>query len=109
MELFSLSKSLDPSLELKYNKFYIGLATNGQPNNFVVFKPRKHGITVDVKLRQSAEVDQLFEQGGVFARRHGQTPECDVQGNPDIPPVVRGSLRDHRFVYHKYCDIIESS
>ena len=63
-ELFSLIKSLDPSLELKYNKFYIGLATNGQPNNFVIFKPRKHGIGVDIKLPQSAEVDQLSEQAG---------------------------------------------
>jgi len=63
-ELFSLIKSLDPGLELKYNKFYIGLATNGQPNNFVVFRPRKHGIDVDVKLPQSAEVDQLCEQAG---------------------------------------------
>jgi predicted transport protein len=63
-DLFSLIKSLDAGLELKYNKFYIGLATNGQPNNFVIFRPRKHGINVDVKLPQSAEVDQLFEQAG---------------------------------------------
>jgi len=64
-ELFSLIKSIDPGLELKYNKFYIGLATNGQPNNFVIFRPRKHGINIDVKLPQSAEVDQLFEQAGL--------------------------------------------
>jgi predicted transport protein len=63
-DLFSLIKSLDAGLELKYNKFYIGLATNGQPNNFVVFRPRKHGINVDVKLPQTAEVDQLCEQAG---------------------------------------------
>jgi len=63
-DLFSLIRSLASGLELKYNKFYIGLATNGQPNNFVVFRPRKHGINVDVKLPQSAEVDQLCEQAG---------------------------------------------
>jgi len=66
-ELFSLIKSLDPNLELKYNKFYIGLATNGQPNNFVVFRPRKHGISVDVKLPQSAEADEIIEQAGLDA------------------------------------------
>ena len=54
----------DPKLELKYNKFYIGLATNGQPNNFVVFKSRKHGINVEVKLPQSTDTDQILEQGG---------------------------------------------
>jgi predicted transport protein len=64
-DLFSLIRSLDSGLELKYNKFYIGLATNGQPNNFVIFRPRKHGINIDVKLPQSAEVDQLFEQAGL--------------------------------------------
>jgi hypothetical protein len=64
-DLFSLIRGLDSGLELKYNKFYIGLATNGQPNNFVIFRPRKHGINIDVKLPQSAEVDQLFEQAGL--------------------------------------------
>jgi hypothetical protein len=30
-EVFELLRSIDPALSLKYNKFYIGLARNGQP------------------------------------------------------------------------------
>src|SRR5947209_6176438 len=42
--LDSLMKSIqaiDPGLSLQYNKFYIGMAKNGQTNNFVVFRPKK--------------------------------------------------------------------
>jgi hypothetical protein len=64
-QLLNLINSFDPSLELKYNKFYIGLAKDGQPNNFAVFRPRKQVVNVDVRLPQSSEVDQIFEQAGL--------------------------------------------
>ena len=35
--------SLDPDLELKYNKFYICLAKDGRSNTYVVFRPQKVG------------------------------------------------------------------
>ena len=91
-ELFGLIKSLDPDLELKYNKFYIGLATDGQPNNFVIFRPRKHGINLDVKLPQSSEVDQLFEQAGLdvldYDKRFGnyrfRLSQEEIKKNTDL-------------------------
>jgi predicted transport protein len=91
-ELFALIKSLDQSLELKYNKFYIGLATNGQPNNFVVFRPRKHGILVDIKMPQSVEVDELFERGGMddmdYLKRWGiyrvKLSQDEIRKNMDL-------------------------
>ena len=61
-ELLNLIKTFDPDLELNYNKFYIGLAKHGQPNNFAVFRPRKHVINVDIKLPSiNGETDQLSE------------------------------------------------
>jgi hypothetical protein len=42
-------KSLDPNLELKYNKFYIGLSKDGQPYNFVTFRPKKSFLTFEPK------------------------------------------------------------
>jgi hypothetical protein len=45
-ELLEVLRTLNPHLELKYNKFYIGLAKDGQPNNFVVFRPQKNAIRV---------------------------------------------------------------
>jgi len=43
-ELLGIIHTFDPGLELKYNKFYIGLAKNGQPNNFVNFQPKKNSL-----------------------------------------------------------------
>ena len=37
-ELLGVVREIDPGLELKYNKFYIGLAKDGHPNNFVIFR-----------------------------------------------------------------------
>jgi len=58
-------KQLDPALEMKYNKFYIGLARDGEPDNFVLFKPRKHVLLVEIRLTQSPEVDEKIESAGL--------------------------------------------
>lgn len=47
---------------LKYNKFYIGLAKDGQPNNFAVFRPRKTTLSIEIKLPFSEEVQHLIEE-----------------------------------------------
>jgi hypothetical protein len=39
-KLYDIAKTHDPALELKYNKFYIGLAKDSIPNNFAVFRPK---------------------------------------------------------------------
>ena len=36
-QMLNVLRELDPSLNLKYNKFYIGLEKDGQPFNFVTF------------------------------------------------------------------------
>lgn len=51
-QLLELVKQFDPSLELKYNKFYIGLSKDGQPYNFVVFQPKKNQLNLELKLPQ---------------------------------------------------------
>jgi hypothetical protein len=56
-QLLVVLKDLDPSLELKYNKFYIGLSKNGQPYNFITFRPRKNQLHFEIKLPQSDELD----------------------------------------------------
>jgi hypothetical protein len=54
-------------LELKYNKFYIGLSRDGQPFNFVEFHPKKNFLTLEVKLPQTAEIDTRVEEAGLDA------------------------------------------
>lgn len=56
---------LDPGLELKYNKFYIGLAKDGRPDNFVLFRPQKDVLRAEIKLERSDEVQAQLEASGL--------------------------------------------
>jgi predicted transport protein len=65
-ELLKVVHEFDPTLELKYNKFYIGMAKEGQaPQNFVIFRPRKNILVLSIRLKQSAEVESKLEESGL--------------------------------------------
>jgi hypothetical protein len=64
-QALELAQTFDPTLELKYNKFYIGLARNGQPFNFVTFRPKKAHMTLELKLKQSDEIDAKIDGAGL--------------------------------------------
>lgn len=64
-EMLSAVKTLDPALELKYNKFYIGLAKNGQPSNFVIFRPKKDWLRLEPRLDRSDEVQTQLDGAGL--------------------------------------------
>jgi len=63
--LLEIIKTIDPSLGPKYNKFYIGLAENDQPNNFAVFRPQKNGLRLKVRLPRSEEIESSIESAGL--------------------------------------------
>lgn len=58
-------QDLDPSIDLKYNKHYIGLGRDGLPHNFVAFRPKKSTLTMEFKLPQSDDVDALIDESGL--------------------------------------------
>lgn len=64
-QLLVLGKGLDPSLELKYNKFYIGPSKDGQPYNFVTFGPKKNQLNFELKMLQSVSLDAKIEEAGL--------------------------------------------
>lgn len=64
-ELLEMLRRLSPHLELKYNKFYVGLAKSGQPNNFVVFRPQKNAIRVEPRIQRSEGIESLIEGAGL--------------------------------------------
>jgi hypothetical protein len=66
-QLLEIVREYDPSLEMKYNKFYIGLSKDGQPYNFVIFRPQKNTIRIELKLPRSDETDKLIENAGFEA------------------------------------------
>lgn len=64
-DLLGTVRQFDPSLELKYNKFYIGLSRDGQPYNFVTFRPKKSHLNLELKLPQTEELDAKIEEAGI--------------------------------------------
>jgi hypothetical protein len=60
-ELLELARVLDKALELKYNKFYIGLAKAGQPSNFMIFRPKKGFLRFEPRLQSTPETQEFLE------------------------------------------------
>ncbi|MEW6523460.1 MAG: hypothetical protein AB1445_07795 [Bacillota bacterium] len=64
-QLLEIAKEHDPDLELKYNKFYIGLVKKGLPNNFVIFRPKKGSIRFEPRLDKKTETQERLESAGL--------------------------------------------
>jgi hypothetical protein len=64
-EVLKMISEFAPGLEPKYNKFYIGLASNGQPNNFYIFRPQKNALRVEIRLPQTEETTSKIEASGL--------------------------------------------
>jgi len=63
--LVGILTEFDAGLALKYNKFYIGLAKNDQPNNFVIFRPQKDWVRLEPRLDRSDEIGEKLEAAGL--------------------------------------------
>lgn len=91
-KLLELINSFNPGYELKYNKFYVGIAKNGQANNFAVFKPKKKYLRLELKLPKSEEVDALLESSALddmdFDKRSGlyriRVNKGDIEKNTQV-------------------------
>lgn len=63
--LFENVKALDPSYELNYKKYFIGLARSGIANNFVHFRPKQKFLKLTFKCEQSEELEKQLEAAGI--------------------------------------------
>lgn len=63
-DLLAIVRKFDPSLILKYNKFYIGLSREGQPYNFITIRPRKSHIVLELKLPENDDITAKIDQAG---------------------------------------------
>lgn len=91
-QILEILREFDPTLNLKYNKIYIGIEKDGQANNFVAFKPKKSVLNFEVKIPQSEETDNLIEKAGIdtldYDNRYKQyrlrLTEEEIRENPSI-------------------------
>jgi hypothetical protein len=63
--LIAMVRALDPGLTPKYNKFYVGLAKDGQPNNFVIFKPKKDWVRFEPRMVKSDAIQAKLDAAGL--------------------------------------------
>ncbi|SDK98039.1 DUF5655 domain-containing protein [Aliiruegeria lutimaris] len=90
--LLGIAQEFDPTLELKFNKFYFGLSKDGQPFNFVSFRPKKNQINLEVKIPETEEMDTMIENSGIetleYNKRWGQyrfrLTKSDIESKPDV-------------------------
>lgn len=63
--LLEVARTFDPALSLKYNKFYIGLAKDGQPNNFAIFRPQKGYLRFEPRIDAAEEFERRLNEAGL--------------------------------------------
>ncbi|WP_198019213.1 hypothetical protein [Mesorhizobium sp. LNHC229A00] len=67
-DILKICHQFQPDLQLKYNKFYIGIAENDRVNNFIYMKPRKKGsLILGIRLPLSTDVETLIKDNDLDA------------------------------------------
>ncbi len=92
--MLEIIKTFEPNFELKYNKYYIGLAKNGLPLNFVVFRAKKNNLRMELAQVQSKELTDKFESSGL------DLMDYDVRNN-------RYRIRLTKQDIEKHCDLLK--
>ncbi|MBR5566561.1 MAG: hypothetical protein IKW09_00450 [Alphaproteobacteria bacterium] len=78
-EIFSALGNLVSGYELKYNKFYIGIAKNGMAKNFIRFRPHKSFLYLVIKHDNSPELFQHIENEGLEYSYKSRWKECYIK------------------------------
>lgn len=90
--VLDIIKEFDNEFEIKYNKYYIGLAKNGQAKNFTIFRAKKNNLRMEVSLERSDEIASKLESSGLDVMEYDTRSERyrirltkeDVDKNHDL-------------------------
>ena len=89
-EVLSIITDLLPGYELKYNKFYIGLAQNGSTDNFIIFRAKKSFMRMEIRLEQSDELEKEIEDIGL------DLMDYDKRGHRYRIKMAKNDIKKHR-------------
>lgn len=82
-EIQAICKSIDPSLQLKYNKPYIGFTRDGIAFNFVTCNPKKAAMNLSLKITRDAEIDLKLEKSGLDLLEYARWGAYRIKLSPD--------------------------
>jgi hypothetical protein len=71
-ELAEITKALGIPVELKYNKYYIGVTLNGAPENFIIFRPKRTFTRFEPRLAPSDALRKRYEEAGLNLMSYDQ-------------------------------------
>lgn len=90
-KVLDLVKEINPVLEAKYNKYYIGMVANGVANNFAVCRPKKGFMRLEIKLKKSDEISEKLEESDLSLMDYSRwgsyrinLKENDLAGNSKL-------------------------
>ncbi len=63
--LHSLVEEQDDGVTLKYNKYYIGLAKDNVADNYILMRPLKKKLNVELRIPRSVEITEMIDEYGV--------------------------------------------
>ena len=103
-QTLNVLRDLDPSLNLKYNKRYIGLEKDSKPFNFVTFNPKKKHLVFRIKLPRTDELDEKIDEAGFgtlpYDIRHGlyrlQLKKDDILSRSETLKELSRLAYEHR-------------
>jgi hypothetical protein len=101
--MLELIHTFDESYELKYNKYYIGLAKDGIPNNFAAFKPLKKFTWLHLRTEEDDALNTILDDMGAdynYAKKWGnydiRLTKGDVIGNKEALANLLRAAYDYR-------------
>ncbi len=103
-ELAEITKGLGIPVELKYNKYYIGVTLNGAPENFIIFRPKRTFTRFEPRLAPSDTLRKRYEEAGLnlmsYDQRWGryriELHSGDVVKNKEIlSQIIREAYEAH--------------
>lgn len=63
--LHSMVQEQDDGVTLKYNKYYIGLAKDNVADNYILMRPMKKKVNVELRIPRSDEITEMIDESGV--------------------------------------------
>lgn len=63
--LHSMVQEQDDGVTLKYNKYYIGLAKDNVADNYILMRPMKKKVNVELRISRSDEITEMIDESGV--------------------------------------------
>jgi hypothetical protein len=96
-----LVRTVDPSVTLKYNKNYIGLARSGIASNFVSFRPKKNWVNFEAKIPRTDDLNQRLADAGIEQLAYSRwgyyrmpITEADFDEHSDVLAELIGLARE---------------